>query len=257
MSELRILFVTSRVTYMPDNYFELFETFLKLRADWVKGLVLLDNLDQKTFIQTLGLPLLGAKQIGFQLLKNIFELPFKKREKLFTKHSIPTVAWPSMNCKEALNFVKENEIDLIVNLRTRCIYKSPILSAPKIGCLNIHHGLLPDYRGTLCDLYALTEDRSAGFSIHEMVEKIDAGILHAVVPVASKEETLENKKFSYMKYLKMTGKKEAQSLYDLCTKIESSGSFPEGLDNTPSKKSFTKNPNKKQIKEFIQKGFIL
>lgn len=242
---------------MPDNYLDLYKTFLEKRSDWVKGLVLLDNLDHKTVFQSLGLPLLGAKKIGFQLIKNIFSLAQKEREELFEEHNIPTMVWNSMNDQRAIDFVERHQIDVIVNLRTRCIYKSPILKAPKIGCLNIHHGLLPTYRGTLCDLYALTEDREAGFSIHEMVEKIDAGKIHAVVPVAKKEDARVKSKFSYLKYLEKTSPIEAEELFKLCTQIETLGAFPEGESNQCEKKVFTKNPTKKQIKEFIKKGFVL
>lgn len=242
---------------MPDNYIELFDELLKLNKNWFKGFVLLDNLDKKTIIQSLGLPLLGAKQIGFQLIKNMIELPKKEREELFENSNIPVLSWDSMNSKEALDFVERHQIDLIINLRTRCIYKSPILNSPKIGCLNVHHGLLPDYRGTLCDLYALSENRDAGFSIHEMVEKIDAGKLHAVVPVARKEDVMVKGKYSYLEYLKRTCKLEAKALHELLLEIEKLGKLPEGKPNKAMKKQFTKNPTKKQINEFKRKGFEL
>jgi methionyl-tRNA formyltransferase len=254
---LRVLLVTSRVTYMPENYLELFEEFLNLDSSLVCGLVLLDNLDKKTIFQSLGLPLLGAKKIGLQLIKNIIELPLKKRESLFEKNNIKVLNWDSMNSEIALDFVAHHKIDLIINLRTRCIYKKEILNAPKIGCLNIHHGLLPNYRGTFCDLYALTSDRPAGFSIHEMVEKVDAGALHAVIPVATKEDIRIKDEFPYLNYLKRTAPLEAKALYDLCLKIKNLGKFPEGNPNTSSEKSYTKNPTKKQIKEFLNQGFVL
>ncbi len=242
---------------MPDNYLELFEEFLKLNSSWVSGLVLLDNLDTKTTLQSIGLPFLGAKKIGLQLIRNIIELPLKRRENLFKNYKIPVLTWDSMNSEEALDYVSKNKIDLIVNLRTRCIYKKEILTAAKIGCLNVHHGLLPEYRGTFCDLYALTEGREAGFSIHEMVEKIDAGKLHKVIPVASKEDIKNENKYSYLNYLKKTAPLEAKALYDLCLEIENEGKFPQGKPNTAEKKVFTKNPTKKQIKEFINQGFVL
>ncbi|MFT6069171.1 MAG: methionyl-tRNA formyltransferase [Bacteriovoracaceae bacterium] len=242
---------------MPDNYLDLFENLLQLNSSWVSGLVLLDNLDTKTTLQSIALPFLGAKDIGLQLLRNIVELPLRKREKVFKNLKIPVLNWQSMNSKEAIDYVLKNKIDLIVNLRTRCIYKKEILNAPKIGCLNIHHGLLPDYRGTFCDLYALTEGRKAGFSIHEMVEKIDAGKLHKVVPVASKEEIKIKNKYSYLNYLKKTAQVEAKALYELCLEIDKRRSFPEGEPNITEKKIFTKNPTKKQIKEFINQGFVL
>jgi len=242
---------------MPDNYLALFESFLNKRADWVKGLVLLDNLDKKTLLQSLGLPLLGVREIGFQLIKNILETPLKERENLFEKHNIPTMLWDSMNSKSALDYVDRHSIDLIINLRTRCIYKSEILNAPKIGCLNIHHGILPNYKGTFCDLYALTENREAGFSIHEMNEKIDAGKVHSVVPVARKEDIRVKDKYSYLKYLSLTSEREAQALFELCQEIEKLNSFPKGQPNIPTDRVFTKNPDRKKIKTFLKKGFLL
>lgn len=242
---------------MPENYLELFEKFLELDSSLVCGLVLLDNLDSKTLIQSIALPFLGAKQIGFQLLKNIFELPLKKREHLFEKHNIPVLNFSTMNSKTALEFIDQKQVDLIVNLRTRCIYKKEILQAPIMGCLNIHHGLLPDFRGTFCDLFALTEGRPAGFSIHEMVEKIDAGALHKVVPVAVKEDIKINDKFPYLNYLKMTPTLEAKALHELCLEVKKLGKLPSGEPNTSLNKKYTKNPTKKQIKEFLNQGFAL
>tara|TARA_Y100000590_G_scaffold470440_1_gene664972 strand:- start:67099 stop:67827 length:729 start_codon:yes stop_codon:yes gene_type:complete len=242
---------------MPENYLALFESFLNKRADWVKGLVLLDNLDKKTLLQSLGLPLLGVRKLGLQLIKNILETPLKKREILFEKYNIPTMTWDTMNSESALDFVDRHSIDLIINLRTRCIYKSEILNAPKIGCLNIHHGLLPNYKGTFCDLYALTENRDAGFSIHEMNEKIDAGKIHKIIPVAKKEDIRVKNKFCYLKYLSLTSEKEAAALFELCQEIEKLNKFPEGLPNNPTKKVFTKNPDRKKIKTFLNKGFLL
>jgi methionyl-tRNA formyltransferase len=247
---LKVVLVTSLVTYMPDNYLRLFQEVLRLNAKNIYGLILLENFDRSTIISSLGLPLLGAKRIGAQLIKNMIELPLKKREKLFISYGIPTHYYKSMNEQNVIDYIKRNEIDLIINIRTRCLYKQNILDAPKLGCLNIHHGLLPEYRGTLCDLYALTEGRQAGFSIHVMEKKVDNGAILARVEVSSGDK-------NYLEYLKKTEPLEAVELQRLFEQIEQNRQIPQGMENKTKNKVYTKNPSRKQIQSFIKQGFKL
>ena len=156
-----------------------------------------------------------------------------------------------MNEDWLVDWVQSNEIDLIINLRTRCIYKEAILNAPRLGCLNIHHGILPKYRGTLCDLYALSEDRPAGFTIHGMVKKIDAGrIYHA-------EEVSDGSEKDYVHYLSQTAYKEGMALADLLEEVVRSGALPEGEPNTTEKVVFTKTPQRPEILKLKEMGMRL
>ena len=146
---------------------------------------------------------------------------------------------------------KKNKIDLIINLRTRCIYKDEILSSPRLGCFNIHHGLLPEYRGTLCDLFALAEQRPAGFTLHKMTQKIDAGVIIKVVEVNQGSER------NYVEYLKSTMVPEAEALSNFINYIKENDLPPQGIPNKHDKVTYTKNPTKKQIKNFIREGMLL
>ncbi|MEK6624781.1 MAG: formyltransferase family protein, partial [Bdellovibrionota bacterium] len=157
----------------------------------------------------------------------------------------------SMNSDEAIKLVKDLEIDVVVNMRTRCIYKRPILEAPHLGCINIHHGLLPEYRGTLCDLYALSEGRPAGFSIHHMVEKVDAGALYKRCEVGQGDR-------NYQEYLKRSAITEAKILSEIFSYIEKEGRLPEPLAiHSPTPHHYSKTPNHKQIRAMIDQGLIL
>lgn len=247
---LKVVLVTSQVTYMPQNYLHLFEELLQLSATHIHALILLKNCDRSTLLSTLGLPFLGAKRIGAQLAKNMMELPLKKREKLFMSYGIPTYGFNSMNDQKAIDYIKREKIDLIVNIRTRCLYKEPILRSPRLGCINIHHGLLPEYRGTLCDLYALTEGRPAGFSIHVMEKKVDNGPILARVEVSSHDK-------HYLNYLKKTEPLEAKELHKLFTEVAQTQKLPTGQANTTQNKIYTKNPTRQQIQTFLQQGFKL
>ncbi|MBT3585778.1 MAG: hypothetical protein HN509_12810 [Halobacteriovoraceae bacterium] len=248
---MRVLLVTSQITYMPQNYLPLFKELFRLRKDFYIGLALLDNLDSKIAASTAGLFYLGANKIAKALVKNTLELPLSKREGLCHQNGIQTVRFKSMNDARAIQWVRDNKIDLIVNLRTRCIYKSEILSAPKLGCINIHHGILPKYRGTLCDLYALSEKRPAGFTIHQMNKKIDQG---KILKTCEVNPGTEN---NYWSYLKETAKTEAAALTELLQEIETAGKITKGSENSCDDIVFTKNPDKLKIKSFINQGMTI
>ncbi len=59
-----------------------------------------------------------------------------------------------------------------------CPYRltASVLGQPSIGALNAHSSLLPEYAGVSTYVHVLAEGRcSTGFTVHEMVEKFDAG----------------------------------------------------------------------------------
>ncbi|MBI2520202.1 MAG: hypothetical protein HYV97_07285 [Bdellovibrio sp.] len=250
---MRALLATSQITYVPGNYAPLFKQLLPLQAHQIKGIILLQNLSPQILIKALGLYAMGARKTGLGFLQNIVRLMLNwdPREVLARQFNVPVFKFESMNSPEAIKLVKDLDIDLVVNMRTRCIYKSPILAAPRLGCINIHHGLLPDYRGTLCDLYALSEGRPAGFSIHHMVEKVDAGVLYKRCEVGHGDK-------NYQEYLKRSAQIEAQALSEIFSYIEKEGRLPEPLAfNSATPHHYSKTPNHKQIRAMIDQGLIL
>jgi methionyl-tRNA formyltransferase len=249
---VNVAIVTSLVTYMPENYLPLLAHCLESKAaDNIKALILLDNLDYKTISAAPGLIAMGAKKMGTQLLRNILELPLGRREKYFKSRGLEVVRFKSMNDLAAVEWVRAKKIDLIVNARTRCIYKKKILTTPTYGCINIHHGLLPNYRGTLCDLHALANNRPAGFSIHRMNEKIDDGEIFHV------EEVSTDKERNYHAYLEKTMKREAIALEKIIHFLKTNTQLPTGIANKTANPVFSKNPTSKEIRELKKRGFSL
>lgn len=258
---LKILVVTSQTTYMPGNYIDLLQALLKESQycqnsqgenPWeICAIASLKTLDLSLLKTIIGLPLLGVQNLTSSLITNILELPIKKRDRLAKKYGIPHYFWNSMNDTEAIEKVKALEVDIILNIRTRCIYRKEILEAPRLGCLNIHHGLLPDYRGTFCDLYALYENRPAGFSLHEMVERVDAGRIFEVVTVDSGLER------NYRDYLSKTVQFEIDTLTKFFYQCAKLGALPQGIENISQKICYTKNPDKLLIKKFKEQGLVL
>ena len=201
---MKVLLVTSDVTYVPRNYADVFETLLDRAGEHIAGLVLLKEFSWSLIKLAAGLCAIGCTGLAGTLTGNMLRLPLKHRGKLFHKEHLPVKHADTMNSPEMCEWVRDERIDLIINLRTRCIYKKPILEAPRLGCINVHHGLLPEYRGTLCDLFALSENRPAGFTIHQMTERVDAGCILAKGIVSESGER------DYLAYLARTGQAEGE-----------------------------------------------
>ncbi|MBH48926.1 MAG: hypothetical protein CME71_12230 [Halobacteriovorax sp.] len=246
---MNIALVTSEVTYIPHNYDNLILPLLKLGS--VKLLIELENRSLALFLKAAGLRVLGAKRVSYHLARNNFCTSSKLRELACKEQAKTSKKIKTMNSEQALTLMSEHHIDLIINLRTRCIYKREILESTRLGCINVHHGILPLYRGTMCDLYALSEGRAAGFSVHKMERKVDAGEIFRIQEVSNDYK-------NYADYLALTNQFELKVLTDLIEEIESLDALPKGLANTSKAKPiYTKNPDKKTIAKMLEKGMLL
>lgn len=82
----------------------------------------------------------------------------------------------SVNSPEFVEFVKGLNPDMLVSVAAPEVFKGPLLSVPRIGCLNIHSGRLPRYRGMMPTFWQLRHgEKAAVVTVHEMVTKLDAG----------------------------------------------------------------------------------
>ena len=81
-----------------------------------------------------------------------------------------------VNSDEFADYVKKNDIDLIVSYSAPQIIREKLLNIPKHGIINVHGSLLPDYRGALPSFWYLYKDEKyGGATVHYMSKKIDDG----------------------------------------------------------------------------------
>jgi methionyl-tRNA formyltransferase len=114
--------------------------------------------------------------------------------RLFTSRGIPVRHVADVNAPEFLDELRRLGVDLIVSLNTPQRLKRPILSLPAHGCVNVHFGMLPRYRGLLPVFHALMNgDTSFGVTVHIMDEKLDNGdiVAQRAVPIAP-SDTLDS-----------------------------------------------------------------
>lgn len=246
---MKVLVVTSEVTFVPDNYDQLIVRLAELPQ--VGGLVILRNWNKDVFLKALGSWAVGARDTGRQLLLNGFGDSTQRRHDAYRAKGKPVWMMDTLNCNDALEIVKLNGFDLILNARTRCIYKTPILMAPSIGCVNVHHGLLPEQRGTMCDLWALSESRPAGFSLHKMSEKIDDGDILLTCEVDGGGE----KRFS--DYLARSARMEFDAVKQFLTALEITGCLSGTPNVSQQKRKHFRNPEISDIKRMKKEGMKL
>ena len=118
----------------------------------------------------------------------------------FASRGIPVRDVADVNAPEFLAELRRLGVDLIVSLNTPQKLKAPLLALPARGCLNVHFGMLPRYRGILPIFYAIMNgERAFGVTVHLMDERLDNGdiVAQRAVPIEPGDtlETLYPKGF--------------------------------------------------------------
>lgn len=241
---LRALLVTSRVTFVPENYNQLVCGLAE--APHIVGCMVIDNREWSQVAQGLALVLTGAgPRMGFQLLANFFNDLLAHKKSAYEKASKMFFVVDDLNSEEALEILRREKIDLILNARTRTIFKKKLLETPRLGCINIHHGLLPDQRGLMCDFWAHLEKTPSGFSVHQMTTKLDAGMILKVVEVATP-------KTHYLESIYQGSKQEVLAAKEALEEIARAGAVT-GHENLKTEKTvYRKNPT---LRDFFKLKF--
>ena len=134
------------------------------------------------FGDTVGIPLLikhiPRNNISGIIAASIRPKYHKELKKIAKSLKVPFIIQPKYSSSDYINFVKQIEQigpDLIWSNSYSMIIRDDVLSLTKKS-LNIHGGLLPEFRGCNPTQWAiLTKARKTGVTMHEMSSKIDEG----------------------------------------------------------------------------------
>ncbi len=116
----------------------------------------------------------------------------------FTRiHNIPILGVGNLNGPKAAETLRRLDVDLGVVLGTR-ILEASTFSTPRLGCINLHKGRVPEYRGQPAGFWEIFDARSeAGVTVHFVDQGLDTGdvVGEAVIPIHPKDtaETLRCK----------------------------------------------------------------
>lgn len=100
----------------------------------------------------------------------------------------------NVNANDGIELLDSFSPDLIITIRYGFILRSPTIARPPHGVINLHSGILPQYRGILSTLYAMTNgEADIGCTLHWIVDAgIDTGPIIAIArrPVESGQSLL-------------------------------------------------------------------
>ncbi|WP_430816956.1 methionyl-tRNA formyltransferase [Carboxylicivirga sp. RSCT41] len=95
---------------------------------------------------------------------------------LISRFNIDVITTGDINSGKTIELIQSKKPDLIVVANFNQILKKGILSIPKIGCINVHPSLLPDYRGANPIFWMFkNNEQTGGTTIHLIDEGIDTG----------------------------------------------------------------------------------
>ena len=84
---------------------------------------------------------------------------------------------PAPNHDSGLATLRAAEPDLVVSIRYRRILRDSAIAIPRCGVINLHSGILPDYRGVMATFWAMLNGESEiGSTLHRITDSgIDTG----------------------------------------------------------------------------------
>ncbi|MFQ3235099.1 MAG: methionyl-tRNA formyltransferase [Paraglaciecola sp.] len=91
-----------------------------------------------------------------------------------------------INSAPGVAVIQANQPDLILCIRFGVILQPQVISLPQYGVLNLHSGVLPDYRGVMATFWAMLNDEpQLGSTLHYISDKrIDTGEVVATTKMA-------------------------------------------------------------------------
>ncbi|MFO8081419.1 MAG: formyltransferase family protein [Armatimonadota bacterium] len=105
-------------------------------------------------------------------------------------HDVPIETVADINAPAFLERLREMGVDLVISASCPQIFRRELLELPPLGCVNVHAGPLPRYRGMLPTFWVLYKhETETAVTVHFMNERLDDGpiILQEAVPIPSGE----------------------------------------------------------------------
>ncbi len=110
-----------------------------------------------------------------QLLRTVFPDRVCTVAEMGKKYGFPIQHIGNINSLQSAEALREANVDLGIVLGTR-ILKEHIFTIPRMGCLNLHKGKVPEYRGMPPGFWELYDRApSAGVTIHFVDQGLDTG----------------------------------------------------------------------------------
>lgn len=158
----------------------------------------------------------------------------------------------NINGTKCLEEIKSYSPDLILSVRFGQIFKDEVISIPRHGIINLHSGILPNYKGILSTFQAMkSEEERVGCTLHYITDPtIDTGsiISHSYVNT--------NKERSLLWHLDEIYKGGAVLMRGAIEKI-AAGEKIESFEQDLSQGKYFSLPTESDVKKFRELGYKL
>jgi len=152
-----------------------------------------------------------------------------------------------VNAPEFLDHLRALQPDVIISVSCPQIFREDLLAIPRLGCINVHSAMLPDYRGMLPTFWALANgEERTGVTVHYMSPGIDGGgiVLQRAIPIAP-DETLHS----------LMAKSKAVAAELILEAIARFRAGPvDGMPNPPDEGSYFSFPSREDVRRFKARG---
>jgi folate-dependent phosphoribosylglycinamide formyltransferase PurN len=169
----------------------------------------------------------------------------KQVKELAKLNDIPFFVSDDPNDKYLIQWVKDNNIDIIFNF-VGYILKEDIINAPKKCIVNKHSSILPGNRGILPVFWAMLNGDKIGYTLHKINKNIDDGEI--VVQRIYRHEEIH----SLYEWYKIIHDDINKAIIESIDVID--GSIPQIINNKDIISSYHGLPTKDDIKKFREMG---
>ncbi|NGP75950.1 formyl transferase [Balneolaceae bacterium YR4-1] len=168
-------------------------------------------------------------------------------ENMARHHNVPVLSFTSVNNGEFKQWVRDQEIDLIVSIAASELFDEEVLELPTHGCINFHNAPLPHYRGMLPNFWQMHHgEEFSVLTVHTMTEALDKG------EIVYQQKTPIKSGYSLEDLIRLTKKKSAGALVEVLRQFhEKEVSYAPMPDEEGSYYTF---PGRSDVREFKSKG---
>jgi methionyl-tRNA formyltransferase len=163
------------------------------------------------------------------------------------RFGVPCITPRSINEPGFLTRMQELAPDVVVSLGSPQIFRRELLRVPRLGCINVHNGPLPRYRGMMPSFWVLYHgERQTAVTVHFMDERLDSGkiIVQRPVPLTS-NDTLDS-------VIRRTKGIAADVIGEALLKLEEGECVT--LENDPAKATYFSFPTAAEANQFRAMG---
>lgn len=250
--KLRVLFVTEDDPIYVIRFFDTFFVEYPRREFELVGMTIVAPFRESLAATARRVLSLYGLVASFRLAVKYAGARLRRRSiaTLAKRQGVPLVSTGSVNDPGYLARIRELDPDVIVSVAAPEIFRDEILSTPRLGCVNLHSGRLPKFRGMMPTFWQmLGGEPRATVTVHEMAPEVDAGRILGTAECAIHERDTVDR---VMVEAKIVG---ARLMIGVLGKIASGTAVPRPLDM--SEASYYSFPTRQDARELLGRGHRL